>query len=154
MAGEAWDESRGLNASTNSSGWLHGMFEHWQTGAQRPVVRGDAMEGQGSEEGQTARFRRRHTNLWPEEGALAAAWEGEVRIREIFRTNTSKLLAWPSRDLIGVASLKALSLNVDVVGKAMEVWGQSCQQPRTMSIDWLKQEAGFELGCRDRGYSL
>ena len=120
-------------------------FAEWGSDIVSGVrIMGEAMEG-GEEAGQSVRFRRRHTDLWPDEGALAVAWESEARIREVFRVNTSKLLSWPSRDLIGVASLKSLALNVDVVGKAIEVWGQSCQRPRTMSIDWLKQEVGFEF---------
>ena len=98
----------------------------------------------------SVRFRRRQGHLWPEDGKLAATLEGDSKIREAFRANSSKLVAWPSRDLIGVASLKALALNVDVVGKAIEVWSESCDHPRTMSIDWLKLEARFKFthACR------
>ena len=69
------------------------------------------------------------------------AWEQDTKIRDAYRVNKQQLLVWPSPELVGVASLKALAMNVDVIGKAIQVWGAACPKPRTMSIDWLKKEA-------------
>ena len=88
------------------------------------------------------RVRRRGLDVWPERHAFATALEENKTIRELFRTNKNQLLCWPSPQLVGVASLRALAMNVDVVKIALEIWGEFQDFPKAMQVDWLKQEAG------------
>ena len=109
------------------------------------------MDGEGHNEGHDAdqaagesraiRVRRQTSAKWPEKGALSKAMEEDGAIRNSFRANRSQLLAWPSPNLVGVASLKALGLNVHAVGLALQIWGSCHSTPKTMPIDWLKEEA-------------
>ena len=78
---------------------------------------------------------------WPDQDELSCALEADAGVRESFRANRAQLLAWPSPQLVGVASLKALALNVGVVKLALRVWGKTCDYPKAMAIDWLKREA-------------
>ena len=100
-------------------------------------------EAEGRDEGAMAlRVRRQpSTTPWPEKGLLTKAWEEDAGVRDMFRANKGHLLAWPNPQLVGVASLRALSLNVGVVKLAIEVWGSVCTQAKSMVVDWLKQEA-------------
>ncbi|CAE7190626.1 unnamed protein product [Symbiodinium pilosum] len=66
--------------------------------------------------------------------------EEDADIRNSFRMNKSQLLAWCSPKLVGVASLKSLALNVPVIKLAIQIWGSHTSVPKTMPIDWLKQE--------------
>ena len=85
--------------------------------------------------------RARSGPAWPSKGELATALERSEFVRAMFRETKGCLLKWLGPQLVGVASLKALSLNVDVVCVALQIWSQSITVPKTMSIDWLKQEA-------------
>ena len=58
-----------------------------------------------------------------------------------FRQLNGHLLCWPDAKLVGVASLKALGMNVRVIKHALEIWGQNLDFPKGMSIDYLKVEA-------------
>ena len=89
----------------------------------------------------TVRIRRARTTVWPEKGLLAKAFEEDTQVRNLFRQNKGHLLSWPSPELVGVASLKALALNVTVVKLALRIWGLSTPTPKAMSVDWLKKEA-------------
>ena len=91
------------------------------------------------------RVRRRGLDVWPERHAFANALEENSTIRQLFRTNKNQLLCWPSPQLVGVASLKALAMNVDVVKIALGVWGEVMDYPKSMQVDWLKQEAWHTL---------
>ena len=87
------------------------------------------------------RVRRQRGQAWPESGLLAKALEEDTEIRSIFRHNKGHLLQWPSPQLVGCASLKALSLNVSVLKISLEVWGAANPAPKGIAIDWLKKEA-------------
>ena len=87
-----------------------------------------------------SRLRARSVE-WPGQDELAKLLEADAGVRECFRANKAQLLSWPSPQLVGVASLKALSLNVGVIKLALQVWGNSCDFPKAMAIDWLKREA-------------
>ena len=91
--------------------------------------------------GQQLRVRKRNTHVWPEPGLLSSALESSNEIRALFRENKQKLLQWPSPSVVGVASQKALKLNVPVVRQAIEIWATVCTEPKAISVDWLKQEA-------------
>ncbi|CAE6968123.1 unnamed protein product [Symbiodinium sp. CCMP2456] len=86
------------------------------------------------------RVRRHRSALWPEDGALSKALEESGAVRAAFRTNRNHLLAWPSPELVGVASLKSMALNVAVLSVALEVWASTSPICKTMSVDWLKAE--------------
>ena len=88
------------------------------------------------------RLRQRSAE-WPDDNVLAMAWEAEAKVRESFRLNKSQLLAWPSPQLVGVASLRALALNVPVIQLALKAWGETCDFAKSMAVDWLKREAWF-----------
>ena len=88
------------------------------------------------------RIRRTRTGpAWPDEDVLAKAFEGSNQVRASYRDNKGHLLRWPSPQLVGVASMKALSMNVDVLQVALQVWGEVTPVPKSMSIDFLKREA-------------
>ena len=93
--------------------------------------------------GPTLRVRRQAAQQWPAQGALATAWEQSIEIRQLFRDNKAHLTKWPSAELVGATSLRALALNVPVVQIALAVWCGNSETPKTMAIDWLKQEASF-----------
>ncbi|CAE7193246.1 unnamed protein product [Symbiodinium sp. CCMP2592] len=78
--------------------------------------------------------------VWPDKGLLATAFEEDNEVRSLFRQNKGHLLSWPSPELVGVASLKALALNVTVIKLAIRIWGQATPTPKAMSVDWLKNE--------------
>ncbi|OLQ01812.1 hypothetical protein AK812_SmicGene15397 [Symbiodinium microadriaticum] len=109
--------------------------------------------------GQQLRVRRRtKVQVWPEEGKLSSAYEGNEEIRALFRNNKQKLLGWPSPTVVGVASMRALSLNVVAVKIAIEMWATVCPEPKGISVDYLKQvmtaawgqDAPIEDGGDDR----
>ena len=77
---------------------------------------------------------------WPEKHSLTTTWEQNILVQEAFRSNDHHLLKWPSRELIGVASLRALALNKLAVEETIKVWSSSCPNPKSPPIDWLKQE--------------
>ncbi|CAE7669203.1 unnamed protein product [Symbiodinium sp. CCMP2592] len=105
-----------------------------------------AMEGEPvAVVGQQLRVRRRKAQVWPEMGKLSSMWEGSNDIRALFRDNKQKLLKWPSPSVVGVASLKALSLNIALVNQAIEVWAEVNPTPKTMSVDWLKQDRSLQV---------
>lgn len=93
------------------------------------------------EEGRLRVRRTRSQVSWPEPALLAAAFEEDQSIRALYRENRGHLLRWPSPELVGVASLKALALNVRVLDTALRIWGQATPVPKGMSVDWLKKEA-------------
>lgn len=95
-------------------------------------------------EGRPMRLRRQPHENWPQKHLLAKELEGDVLVRDSFRVNKSQLLRWTSPETVGIASLKAIALNVQVVKISLCVWGSVTAQPKAMAIDWLKEEAtGF-----------
>ena len=78
---------------------------------------------------------------WPLKGSLAKAWEQNPVVRELFRENKWQLLAWPKVELVGVASLRSLSLNRRSIQDAIRIWSEFSATPKSPPIDWLKQEA-------------
>ncbi|CAE7246994.1 unnamed protein product [Symbiodinium microadriaticum] len=91
-------------------------------------------------QGALLRVRRTVSVEWPEKGCLAKAWEGEPEVRRCFRDAKSHLLVWPSVQLVGAASMRALSMNVPIIQVALQIWGGFSQECKAMPIDWLKQE--------------
>ena len=79
---------------------------------------------------------------WPEPGLLAKTWEEVGPIRKVFRDN-GQLLVWPKKDLVGVASLRALGMNKTVVSEAVKVWSSKVSTAKSPPVDWLKEEARF-----------
>ena len=77
---------------------------------------------------------------WPTPFALADAWESSPLIRAAFPKNGVRL-QWPKPDTVGVASMKALSLNRMVVETALDVWCFHSQLAKSPPIQWLKEEA-------------
>ena len=102
-----------------------------------PAAAAPAMDAPAS-----IRVRRAASDWWPERHELAQRWEQDSEVRGIFRRNGGSLLAWPSPQLVGVSSLRALAMNVVAVKIALEHWGQAVDFPKSMSVDYLKQEAG------------
>ena len=80
--------------------------------------------------------------VWPEKFALANAWETSPLIRATFRSNSSALLTWVKPNLVGVASLRALSLNRKAIELAIDVWSAHSHVAKSPPVHWLKQEAG------------
>ena len=82
-------------------------------------------EGPDAVEDGRLRVRRTRSQLiWPESGVLASAFEEDNNIRTLYRENRGHLLRWPSPELVGVASLKALALNVRVLAIALRIWAK------------------------------
>ncbi|CAE7310653.1 unnamed protein product [Symbiodinium necroappetens] len=101
------------------------------------------MADEGPESGEEGRLRVRRTRsrlVWPDDGLLASAFEEDNGIRTLYRENRGHLLRWPSPELVGVASMKALALNVQVLAIALRIWGQVTPVPKGMSVDWLKKD--------------
>ncbi|CAE7355826.1 unnamed protein product [Symbiodinium sp. CCMP2456] len=90
-------------------------------------------------DGRPLRLRRQPRETWPEKHVFAKQLESDVFVRDSFRTNKSQLLRWTSPETVGIASLKALSLNVQVIKICLEVWGSVSALPKAMAIDWLKE---------------
>ena len=80
------------------------------------------------------------TGPWPEKGRLATRLEGRLMVREQIR-DAKKLLEWPTPKTCGVASLQALKLNRFIIGDVIAVWAETCRQPKSPPIGWLRQEA-------------
>ncbi|CAE7276559.1 unnamed protein product [Symbiodinium natans] len=80
--------------------------------------------------------------VWPEKFALANAWETSPLIRATFRSNSSALLTWVKPNLVGVASLRALSLNRKAIELAIDVWSAHSHVAKSPPVHWLKQEVG------------
>ena len=78
---------------------------------------------------------------WPASHQLAKTLEQNALVRELFRNNNSHLLKWPKPDLVGVASMSALSLNKMIIKEVLLLWGTVCNEPKSPPVDWLKQEA-------------
>ncbi|CAE7843555.1 unnamed protein product [Symbiodinium necroappetens] len=78
--------------------------------------------------------------IWPDKGLLSQAWESDTEVRQCFRAAKSHLLVWPSVQLVGAVSMKALSMNVPAVKVALQIWGDFSEDCKAMPIDWLKQE--------------
>lgn len=74
---------------------------------------------------------------------LAAEWEGEVVIRNRARKD-GRLTAWPSVKTTGVASMKACSLNKELLLHTASWWVQFCEQPASIPVDLLRAEAWLE----------
>ena len=79
---------------------------------------------------------------WPERHALASLWEENSDVRQRLR-ESQKMLRWPKVELVGVASLAALSDNRSVVRDCLTIWTahnkDSCKPP---PVGWLKEEVG------------
>ena len=80
--------------------------------------------------------------LWPPKGLLANRWEQRPLIREQLRSE-KKLLLWPAKVTIGVASQASLKLNRYVVADILTEWGKISEEPVAPPIGWLRQEAGL-----------
>lgn len=77
----------------------------------------------------------------PRAGTLAEQLERSEICRGAMRA-THRLLAWPSPQLIGTASLKTLGLNEKIIYVALEMWSSVCRVAKPPPIQWLKKEAG------------
>ena len=75
----------------------------------------------------------------PPERQLASAWEACPLIRQTMRDD-GKLLSWPSKATTGVASQAALVQNRVVVRIAIEQWASVCTEPKSLPIDWVREE--------------
>ena len=98
----------------------------------------------------SVRVRRGGSSWWPAERELAESWEKDEKVRATFRQLNCHLLCWPDPKLVGVASMKALAMNLTVVKHALQIWGTSLDYPKAMSIDYLKVEVG---SCNLRTFS-
>ena len=76
----------------------------------------------------------------PLEG-LAKAWEKNDQLRSDALDSRS-LVQWPSPSLVGIISMKALMLNVDLLYEAARIWAPTKSKPKTLPVEWVKKEAG------------
>ena len=86
---------------------------------------------------------------WPTRFLLAKHWEAHTLIRAAFRLNDGKLLSWVSPQLVGVASLRALSINKLAIQLTLEKWCATTSTPKSPPVDWLKQEARVHVWVID-----
>lgn len=73
---------------------------------------------------------------------LARDWEASSTIRNVGR-QCDALMRWPSQKCVGVASMKACSLNGDVLLITSRWWVQMTDQPAAINIHRLRAEAGL-----------
>ena len=73
---------------------------------------------------------------------LARDWESDSTIRNVGR-QCDALMRWPDSKCVGVAAMKACSLNPDVLLVTSKWWVQMTDQPSAINIDRLRAEAGF-----------
>ena len=78
---------------------------------------------------------------WPPLGSLAKRWDARSIIRDRVRLE-HRLLLWPAKASVGVASMPALSLNRFVVADIMLEWCPVSREPKSPPIGWLRREAG------------
>ena len=82
----------------------------------------------------------------PPEGQLAKAWEANALVRQQLR-DEQRLLSWPSKATTGVASQRALILNRVPVMVAVSEWAAVCNEPKSVPIDWIREEACGVYRC-------
>lgn len=76
--------------------------------------------------------------------SLAEIWEADSAIRNRGRQN-SRLTCWPNPKCMGLASMKACSLNARVLEEVATWWVQRSDKPSSIPIGPLRNEAwGFK----------
>ena len=80
----------------------------------------------------------------PPAGQLATAWESDPLLRQQMR-DSAKLLQWPSKVSIGVASQAALVLNRAAIKTVVNEWSTVCSEPKSVPIGWIRDEVPFVL---------
>ena len=83
---------------------------------------------------------------WPDKFILARHWESNGLIRAAFRMNQGKLLSLVKPSLVGVASLRAFSLNKLAVELTLDKLAVCTATAKSPPVDWLKPEAGLSGG--------
>lgn len=86
---------------------------------------------------------------WPPLHQLTNVWEEDASIRRALRRD-GRMLVWPEgKELIGVATLQALTLNRPAVADALVIWGAHSEEAKSPPIEWLKVEASgvFKRFC-------
>ena len=78
---------------------------------------------------------------FPKEGLLAKRWDSKVFVRERMRAE-HKLLIWPSKAMVGAASIPSLCLNRFIIAEVLLEWCPFCHEPKAPPIDWIRREAG------------
>ena len=73
---------------------------------------------------------------------LARDWEADATVRNVGR-QCDALMRWPDKKCVGVASMKACSMNTDMLLITSKWWVQMTDQPSAINIDRLRAEAGF-----------
>ena len=79
----------------------------------------------------------------PPAGHLAAAWESDPLLRQQMR-DFSRLLQWPSKVSIGVASQAALVLNRTAIKTVVSEWSMVCSEPKSVPIGWIRDEVPYQ----------
>ena len=75
-------------------------------------------------------------------GALASQFElTDVCRRRIVERPDLVMLRWPSQQSIGVASVRAIKLNAEILCVVARFWVKYCHFPKTIPIDLLRAEA-------------
>ena len=74
-------------------------------------------------------------------GILAKDWENDSLVRNRSR-HEGVLTSWPTKKTMGVASMKACSLNERVLELAALWWVRFKDVPAAIPIDLLRGEAG------------
>ena len=75
---------------------------------------------------------------------LASDWEADASIRNNSR-RLGCITKWPSTKCVGVASMKACSMNGTALLLTAKWWVQMCDEPCAIGIDRLRNEA---KGCQ------
>ena len=81
----------------------------------------------------------------PLEG-LAEAWERNHDLRKQIQDEIA-LVFWPETKLVGIISMQALKVNVDLLNNAASLWVPKQTTPKTLPVGWLKVEA-WGCACR------
>ena len=78
---------------------------------------------------------------WPPRHALASLLEENFSVKKNLR-ETGRMLLWPKPELVGLASLQALSLNRMAISDALQIWGShSNDEVKSPPVEWIKDEA-------------
>ena len=73
---------------------------------------------------------------------LADDWEAEALLRNRARQN-GIVTVWPDKKTVGVPSMKACGQNSVLLKITAQWWVQYCEQPASIPIDLLRDEARF-----------
>ena len=83
----------------------------------------------------------------PGKGELAKIFERDETIRRRILEKPDQILTrWVSQRATGIASVAAMRLNSQALTLLAELWTRHCPFPKTVPVDFMRDEAGSVAG--------